>query len=78
MATPCTLEPLLVKRSTAASLLGISVRPIDYLLAAGRLRSRKIGGRVLIPTGELHGFVRADRLDPMVPVTLCAGMILLS
>jgi excisionase family DNA binding protein len=72
MASPCTVEPLLVKRSTAASMLGISVRSVGYLLAAGRLRSRKIGGRVLIPTEELRRFARADRMEPMVPVASAA------
>jgi excisionase family DNA binding protein len=61
------MQPLLVPKKKAAELLGISLRSVCYLMAEGRLKSRKIGGRVLIATEELERFLRHDRMDPIVP-----------
>jgi excisionase family DNA binding protein len=54
------IETLLVSRRSAARALGISVRSLDYLVQAGRLRTRKIGRRVLIPLRVLEEFARHD------------------
>jgi excisionase family DNA binding protein len=51
---------LLVGREEAAVRLSLSVRSIDYLLADGQLKFRRIGGRVLIPISELERFARMD------------------
>jgi excisionase family DNA binding protein len=62
--------PILMNRKRAAAMLSISLRGLDYLIAEGRIHTRKIGGRVLVPTEELHRFARADRTAPMVPQNL--------
>lgn len=43
------MDKLFVTRTEAASLLNLSTRSIDYLVAEGRLHSRKFGKRRLIP-----------------------------
>jgi len=43
------MDKLLVTRNDAAALLNLSTRSIDYLVAKGRLSSRKFGKRRLIP-----------------------------
>lgn len=58
---------LLLSRKEAAYTLSVSLRSVDYLIAEGRLKTRKIRGRILIPYDELVRFVRLDRMDPMVP-----------
>jgi excisionase family DNA binding protein len=57
-----TVPPrLLYPKAEAAILLGISERSIDYLISSGRLKTKRIGKRNLIPADELRRFVRADR-----------------
>ena len=51
---------LLYDRKTAAQQLSISVATLDRLVANKCLTARRIGGRVLIPYGELKRFARAD------------------
>lgn len=41
---------LLVSRIEAAQMLSISERGVDYLISTNRLPTRRIGGRVLIPS----------------------------
>jgi hypothetical protein len=53
---------LLVSRKMAAEMLTISIRKLDYMIADGRLLTRKIDNRVLIPAEEIHKFARSD--DP--------------
>jgi excisionase family DNA binding protein len=43
------MDKLLLTRNEAAAVLNLSTRSIDYLLAEGRLPSRKFGKRRLIP-----------------------------
>lgn len=63
------LEPrILNDRKEAASQLSISVRSLDYLISSGRIHTRRIGGRVLVPTRELRRFATDDRDEPLVPV----------
>jgi excisionase family DNA binding protein len=64
------IAPLLIQRKQAAAMLGITLRSVDYLLADGRLRSRRIGGRVLIPMEELKRFAAVDRRERLVPSAL--------
>jgi excisionase family DNA binding protein len=55
------MEKLLVTRhEAAAAALGLSLRGVDYLLAQGKLATRKIGRRRLIPRTELERFARSD------------------
>ena len=51
---------LLVSRKMAAEMLTISIRKVDYMIADGRLLTRKIDNRVLIPVEEIHKFARSD------------------
>ncbi len=60
--------PLLMNRKRSAAMLSISVRGLDYLIADGSIRARRLGGRVLVPTKELRRFAETDRPEPLVPV----------
>ena len=57
---------LLVSRKAAAEMLSISVRGVDYLIAARRLSTRRIANRVLIPVEEIRKFARSDHPESMV------------
>lgn len=49
---------LLYDRRSAAVALSVSIRTIDYYLARGSFRRRRIGRKVLIPRGDLSGLRR--------------------
>lgn len=51
---------LLVSRKMAAEMLTISIRKVDYMIADGRMLTRRIDNRVLIPIEEIHKFARSD------------------
>lgn len=51
---------VLVSRREAAAMLSISIRGVDYMIADGRLSTRRIANRVLIPTEEIRKFVQSD------------------
>jgi excisionase family DNA binding protein len=50
-------------------LLGVSVRAVDYLIARGELRTRRLGGRVLVPHADLVKFASRDHSSPIVSTT---------
>ena len=54
---------LLYDRKEAARQLSISVRSLDYLIAAKKLETRRIGKKVLIPHGSLLRFSQANHYD---------------
>ncbi len=54
---------LLYDRKEAARQLSISVRSLDYLIAGGKLETRRIGKKVLIPHGSLSRFSLANHYD---------------
>lgn len=58
---------LLYDRKEAARQLSISVRSLDYLIAAKKLDTRRIGKKVLIPHGELVRFAKGNH-----PGDVCA------
>jgi hypothetical protein len=62
-ATAC--NRLLYDRKSAAKQLSISIRSLDYFLAAGRFKTRRIGRKVLIPHGELLRFAASDHWQPV-------------
>ncbi len=68
------LEPLLVSKKVGANLLGISLRQIDYLISHGKLRTRNIGRRVLLPYRSLVQFAR-DTAKPQKATTDAGGQI---
>ena len=51
---------LALSRKDAAIALGVSLRTLDYLLASGELRGRRIGRRIVIPKVTLEAFLRRD------------------
>lgn len=53
-------QKLLVSRKVAAEMLTISIRKVDYMIADGRLLTRRIDNRVLIPIEEIRKFARSD------------------
>jgi len=59
-------EPLLVNRRTAARLLSISLRTLDYLIARREIPVKKIGARVLIPLRALQAIATVRKSDPSV------------
>jgi hypothetical protein len=56
---------MLYDRKTAAQQLSISIRSLDYFLAAGKFRTRRIGRKVLIPHSELTKFAQSDHWEPV-------------
>ncbi len=63
-------ERLAFNRREAAEALRLSLRTVDYLLAQGALRGRRIGRRVVIPKAEIDKLLRHDTPIPhSVPPT---------
>jgi len=58
---PTNEPPILVTRQQASELLQLSVRAIDHLIATGRLPSRRMGRRRLVPRTALEQFARHDQ-----------------
>jgi excisionase family DNA binding protein len=48
----------LLTRKEAAQLLRITVRSLERLVAAGKLKRTRVGGKVLIERSELERLVR--------------------
>ena len=59
---------ILLSRDDAAIALGLGRRTLDYLIARGELRVRRIGKRVLISRVELERFANCEP-----PMTSCAA-----
>ncbi|MGA2536054.1 MAG: helix-turn-helix domain-containing protein [Terracidiphilus sp.] len=58
-------DKLLVSQDEAAQLLSISRRPVEYLVAAKKLSTRRIGTRALIPIEDVRKFARSDHPEPV-------------
>ena len=60
------MDKLLISRREAADLLNLSSRSVDYLIATGRLPSRKFGKRRLVPRAAVLKFAKkgCDRISP--------------
>lgn len=54
-------KPILYRRRDAAAAIGLSVRALDYLIAEGKVRVRRLGKRVLVPRAELERFAAKDQ-----------------
>jgi excisionase family DNA binding protein len=54
------IAKLLYSRRDAAEALSLSVRSVDYLITSGRLSTRRIGGKILIPASAVRRFARED------------------
>jgi excisionase family DNA binding protein len=57
------VEKFLFSRKEAALSLGISLRSIAYLIAGGKLETKRIGKKVLIPRESLRLFARSNHTD---------------
>lgn len=57
---------ILASREEAAQMLFISQSALDYLIAARRLPTRRIGDRVFIPVSELRKYERTDHPERIV------------
>ena len=55
---------LLFSRRSAARALDISVRMVDYAIAAGLLETRRLNSRILIPSDSLAKFAASDQVIP--------------
>jgi excisionase family DNA binding protein len=53
-------QQLLFSKKSAARILDLSVRTVEYLLASGQLQSRRAGRKVLIPKASLVRFAGRD------------------
>ncbi len=53
-------DSIAFSRREAADALRVSLRTIDYLLAQGKLRGRRIGRRLIIPKAEVEKLLRKD------------------
>jgi excisionase family DNA binding protein len=56
---------LLVSKREAATLLGICLRSVDYLIANKELPCRRIGKRVLVPYRALVEFAKRDHVGAL-------------
>lgn len=56
-----TVTPLVLSINQAAQSLGLSRATVTRMIAAGDLRARRAGTRVLIPAGEVRRFL--DEVD---------------
>jgi len=54
---------LMYSKAEAAKMLSLSLRTIDYLIAAGELIARRVGKRVLLPHNSLMIFTRKDHIE---------------
>jgi hypothetical protein len=54
---------ILYSRRDAAFALSMSLRSLDCALAAGELKYRKAGRKVLIPATSLHTYARQDHAE---------------
>ena len=58
-------QRLLYDKPTAAEMLSISLRALNYLLSRQEIRFRRIGRRVLIPHAELVRFAHGHHPEPV-------------
>lgn len=56
---------MLYDRREAARQLSVSIRTVDYFLARGEFKTRRIGKQVLIPHTELTRFAGRDHWEPV-------------
>ena len=65
--TPGAPPRLLYSRKEVAYQLSLSLRAIAYMIAAGDLRTKRHGGRVMISHAELLRQAALDDRHPIVP-----------
>ena len=62
-------SPVFLSKKSISQLLGVSLRTIENLIAAGELPVRRVGRRVLIPRQALEEFTRRDHTTVKKAVT---------
>jgi excisionase family DNA binding protein len=60
-------EKFFYSRKEAASALAISVRTIDYLISDQKLRTRRIGRRVVIPAEDVKRLAAEIMRSDLLP-----------
>ena len=61
------ITKLLFDRKSAAIVLSISVRSLDYLIARGEFDTRRIGRKILISAGSLKRFAAGNHFGAINP-----------
>jgi excisionase family DNA binding protein len=56
-------EKLMFGKREAAALLSIGVRTLDRLLAAGRIRHKRVGKKILISRIEIEKFAKGGDVE---------------
>lgn len=57
-------QRLLYDKRTAAALLSISIRSLEYMIAKSEIKVRRLGSRVLVPRIEVEKLARRDVPSP--------------
>ena len=57
-------DVILLDKRTAAAVLSISPRTLEYLIAGKEIAVRRIGRRCLISRGEVERFANRDHKSP--------------
>jgi hypothetical protein len=60
---PLTAARLLYDRKEAARMLSISIRTLDYLIAAKQFDIRRLGRKVMILHGSLSRFAQGNHYE---------------
>jgi excisionase family DNA binding protein len=58
------MDKLLFSKREAATILSLSVRTVENLIARKELTARRVGRRTLILASSLNVFVRRDHASP--------------
>jgi excisionase family DNA binding protein len=58
---------VLYGRKGTAAMLAISVRSVDYLIAEGRLKTQRVGRRVVVHRKEIDRFARTPQFRSIRP-----------
>lgn len=69
------LDRLRYDRHSAAEILSISIRTLDYRISSGKIKTQRDGNRVLIPRSELVRYARIDHPNPVRPTAQCRTIL---
>lgn len=59
------MDTILLSKSEAARMLGLSLRSLDHLIAAREIAVRRIGKRVLIARSAIEAFANSEDATPI-------------
>ena len=69
------LDRLRYDRFSAAEILSISLRTLDYRISSGKIKTHRDGNKVLIPRSELVRYARTNHADPVRPTDKCRTIL---